>query len=199
MKILFLLLALAFPSVSTVVGAVSQAKIASDFSLQASDGTTQALKEYRGKWVVLEWLNHGCPFVKKHYESGNMQALQEKFTKRGVVWFSVISSAPGKQGFSTPAQANADKEKHKSRASGILLDQDGKVGKLYGAQTTPHFFIVNPKGELFYSGAIDDKPSTELADVKTAKNFVSAALEAGLAGKQPEVSISKAYGCSVKY
>ncbi len=173
--------------------------VAPDFSLSDSEGTKRTLLENRGKWVVLEWLNHGCPFVRKHYDSGNMQALQKKYTGKGAVWFSVISSAAGKQGFSTPEQAKADGQKNNAVPTAILLDGDGAVGKAYGAQTTPHLFIINPKGELIYSGAIDDKPSTDVADVKGAKNFVSAVLDLGLAGKPVDAKSTKAYGCSVKY
>jgi hypothetical protein len=192
-----LLLVFAFNSLAPAETKVGS--LAPDFSLVDSEGTKRTLLENRGKWVVLEWLNHGCPFVRKHYDSGNMQSLQKKYKGKGVVWFSVISSAPGKQGFSSPDQANADRQKNGAVPSAILLDGNGEVGKRFGAQTTPHFFIINPKGELAYSGAIDDKPSTDVGDVAGAKNFVAAALDSGLAAEPIQVSTTKAYGCSVKY
>lgn len=198
MKILAaLLLSLLFPQ-----GLFADAKVgaaAPDFALSDSEGTQRKLSDSRGKWVVMEWLNHGCPFVRKHYDSGNMQSLQKRYTSKGVVWFSVISSAPGKQGHSTPEQAKADVQKNSAVPTAVLLDGDGAVGKLYGAQTTPHFFIISPKGELVYAGAIDDKPSTDPADVAGAKSFITAVLDLGLAGKPVKASSTKAYGCSVKY
>jgi hypothetical protein len=128
-----------------------------------------------------------------------MQALQEKYTGEGVVWFSVISSAPGKQGHSTPAEAEADRKKMGSSATAVILDEKGELGRLYGAQTTPHMFVIDPSGKLVYQGAIDDKPSTDLADVKGARNYVSSALDAVKAGKPVAVGQTKSYGCSVKY
>ncbi len=172
---------------------------APDFTLTDTNGKTQSLASYKGKLVVLEWLNHGCPFVKKHYASGNMQALQKKYTGKGVVWLSLVSSAPGKQGYQTNAEHNAAMKETGAAPSAILIDSDGKVGRLYGAKTTPHMFVINKKGELAYAGAIDDKASTDQADIKPAKNYVSAALDNLLKDKVPAVASSKAYGCSVKY
>lgn len=169
------------------------------FSVQDAAGKTHTLSENKGKWVVLEWLNHGCPFVRKHYDSNNMQTLQKTYTGKGVVWFSVISSAPGKQGAGSAKEVLADVAENKAVPTAVLLDGDGKVGKAYGAQTTPHMYVINPEGKVVYMGAIDDKATTEIADVKTAKNYVSAALDAGLAKQPIAVASTKAYGCSVKY
>lgn len=168
--------------------------IAPDFSLQNFN-----LKDHRGKTVVLEWLNHGCPFVRKHYDSGNMQALQKKYGATGVVWVSVISSAPGKQGHVDEKGALSEKEKYKSEASHILLDPTGKVGMLYEAKTTPHMYVINPEGKLVYQGAIDDRPDTEQKSIKGARNFVALALNALAEGKPVPTPTTKAYGCSVKY
>lgn len=179
--------------------AVETGKPAPEFSLKSASGAQVKLSDYKGKIVVLEWLNHGCPFVRKHYDSGNMQSLQEKYTGEGVVWLSVISSAAGKQGYSTPEKALKDKNENKSKASAILLDTDGAVGRLYGAKVTPHMFIVNMKGELAYQGAIDSIPSTEVEDVKEAQPFVAQALNSLRKGELVKVKESKAYGCTVKY
>ncbi|HEX5035974.1 MAG TPA: thioredoxin family protein [bacterium] len=172
---------------------------APDFTLKDSDGKTQTLSSYKGKYVVLEWFNEGCPFVKKHYESGSMQALQKEETGKGVVWLSVISSAEGKQGFSTPEQANAARKKWNIASTATLLDAKGEAGKLYEAKTTPHMFVIDPEGKVVYMGAIDDKPTSDPADVKTAKNYVKAALDEAMAGKPVATVSTTPYGCSVKY
>lgn len=172
---------------------------APDFTLTDSDGKTHKLSDFSGKVVVLEWLNHGCPFVKKHYDSGNMQKLQKKYTGEGVVWLSIVSSAPGKQGHMSPTETNKAKSEKGSAATAILIDEDGKVGKLYDAKVTPELFIVGKDGKLLYAGAIDDKKSTDPADVSGAKNFVAQALDEVLAGKPVSQPSSTAYGCSVKY
>ncbi len=168
--------------------------LAPDFSLQNFN-----LKDHRGKIVVLEWLNHGCPFVRKHYDSGNMQALQKKYKAKGIVWASVISSAPGKQGHVDEKGAQQEKEKYKSEAAHILLDPTGKVGMLYEAKTTPHMYIINPEGKLVYQGAIDDRADTDQKSIKGARNFVGLALDAILEDKPIPTPTTKAYGCSVKY
>lgn len=169
------------------------------FTLTGTDGQTHSLSEYAGKYVVLEWLNHDCPFVRKHYGGGNMQKLQKKWTAQNVVWLSINSSAPGKQGNYPPEEAN-DLTKEKGAApTAVLLDPDGTVGRAYGAKTTPHMYIVDPKGVLIYAGGIDDKPSTDPADVAGARNHVDQALTEALAGKPVTVATSTPYGCSVKY
>jgi peroxiredoxin len=172
---------------------------APDFRATDSNGKTQNLASYKGKIVVLEWLNRQCPFVRKHYDSGNMQKLQKEYTGKGVIWFSVISSAPGKQGYCTPEEANSFFREKGAAATAVLLDTQGTVGKLYGAKTTPHMFIIDAAGVLVYDGAIDDTPSTNIADIATAKNYVQSALDEILAGKQVTVATSQPYGCSVKY
>ncbi|MGE3261003.1 MAG: thioredoxin family protein [Bacteriovoracia bacterium] len=185
--------------IANIASAATTGGAAPDFSVMDSKGKTVKLSDYKGKTVVLEWLNYGCPFVQKHYGSGNMQALQGEATKQGVVWLSVISSAKGKQGASTPESAEADRKEHKSNASDVLLDIEGKVGKAYAAKTTPHMFVIDPAGKIVYQGAIDDKASTDQADVKGARNYVREAIAAVAAKKPVEVAETKSYGCSVKY
>ncbi|MEM9731250.1 MAG: thioredoxin family protein [Myxococcota bacterium] len=169
------------------------------FTAKDSNGETHTLEQFKGKYVVLEWLNHGCPYVKKHYNSKNMQQLQKQWTDKGVVWLSVVSSAKGKQGYQTPDETNATKQEKGSQASAILLDPEGDLGRLYAARTTPQMFVIDPRGVLIYAGAIDDKASTNVRDVPGATNYVSAALDAALAGKKVEVTTTRPYGCSVKY
>lgn len=174
-------------------------KTAPAFSLTDISGKTHNLKDYRGKYVVLEWTNYDCPFVKKHYNSGNMQSLQKKYTEQGIVWLSINSSAPGKQGNFATDEITSRATAHGAAFSAYLRDQDGKVGKRYGAKTTPHMFIVDPKGKLVYMGGIDDIKSTKQTDIGRATNYVAAALDAALAGKTIAVSSSAPYGCGVKY
>jgi len=172
---------------------------APDFSVKDSQGRTQRLSDYKGRYVVLEWFNGQCPFVHKHYDSGNMQKLQEAWLKKGVVWLTINSSAPGKAGQVTAEQANEDMRKFKAAPTAFLLDSSGLVGRLYDAKTTPDMFVIDPAGTLLYKGAIDDKPSTDPADIAGAKNYVSAALEEAMAGKPIRVSATASYGCSIKY
>lgn len=169
------------------------------FTAKASSGKTVSLEQYKGKYVVLEWWNEGCPFVKKHYNSGNMQATQKWAKEKGVVWLTVVSSAEGKQGYLTADEANARFKERNMASEAILLDPEGTLGHLYGAKTTPHMFVIDPKGTLIYNGAIDDKPTTDLADVKTAKNYVKAAIDEAMAGKEVSTPTSRPYGCSMKY
>jgi peroxiredoxin len=173
---------------------------APDFKLTDTDGKARTLKDFKGKYVVLEWTNKDCPFVKKHYNSQNMQNLQNEYTGKGVVWLSIISSKKGKQGFVSAKEANAKmKEQWKAAPTAILLDPKGKVGRLYDAKTTPDMFVINPAGLLIYSGAIDDHATTDPADLAAAKNYVRAALDADMAGKPVQDPLTKPYGCSVKY
>jgi len=172
---------------------------APDFKLKDIDGNERTLKEYEGKIVVLEWVNHGCPFVKKHYESGNMQGLQKKYVEKGVIWLSICSSAEGKQGWMKPEEWKAINKKLECAPTTVLLDPAGEVGKLYGAKTTPNFCIINAKGVRVYDGAIDDKKSANQADIKTARCYVSEVLDAVLAGKDSPIRRTDSYGCSVKY
>lgn len=172
---------------------------APEFTLTDSNGKSHSLASFKGKHVVLEWNNFDCPFVVKHYGSGNMQKLQQAYTGKGVVWLTVNSSAAGKQGHLQPAEVAAKLTERKAAPSAYLLDADGTVGKLYGAKTTPHMFVIDPQGKLVYAGAIDDKPSTDQADIAGARNLVVAALDEALAGKPVSVATSTPYGCSVKY
>jgi hypothetical protein len=172
---------------------------APDFVCNDSNGVTHTLSAYKGKIVVLEWLNHDCPFVKKHYGSGNMQKLQKIYTGRDVIWLSVISSAPGKQGFCTPDKANDLTRTKNAYPTAVLLDPLGTVGKKYGAKTTPHMFIINTEGILVYNGGIDNKRSTDPLDVDKATNYVAKALNELMAGKEVSTKTSAPYGCSVKY
>ena len=186
----------------TVVQPLSAAKVgdkAPDFSVTDSNGKNHKLSDFKGKWVVLEWHNQGCPYVGKHYGSGNMQKLQKEWTAKGVVWLTVESSGPGQQGHVTGAQSNAYTAEKKASPTAVLLDHSGTMGQAYGAKTTPHMFVISPEGTLVYNGAIDDKPTTDQADVATAVNYVSAALTAGMAGKPITTATSKPYGCGVKY
>lgn len=179
--------------------AVKVGEPAPDFAAKDSNGRAQKLSDYRGKYVVLEWHNRQCPFVHKHYASRNMQNLQKKWTAKGVVWFTVISSAPGRQGYMMPEEENAYVLKMGASPTAVLLDPSGKVGHLYSAKTSPHMFVINPQGILIYNGAIDDKPTTDLEDVSTAKNYVNLALEEATAGRQVTTRVTRPYGCSVKY
>ena len=172
---------------------------APDFTATDSQGQSHTLDQYRGKYVVLEWHNQGCPFTRKHYVSGNMQALQKEWTAKGVVWFTVISSAPGAQGYVTSAQENDYLAKMHATPTAALLDPDGKVGRLYNAKTTPDMFIIDPLGKLIYSGAIDDRPTPDVSDIQGADNYVSDALSAAMSGKSVAMPYTRAYGCSVKY
>jgi len=174
-------------------------KPAPEFTLTDSTGTPHNLSDFKGKFVVLEWLNHGCPFVKKHYDSGNMQKLQKKYTGKDVVWLSIVSSAPGKQGHMTPEDTNKTKKEKGAAPTAILLDEDGTVGRLYEAKVTPELFIINPEGTLIYKGGIDDKKSVDQADIATSTNFVAQALDEALAGKPVSMAETAAYGCSIKY
>ncbi len=197
-----LLISLAASLISTTLFAAEPPSVGStapDFSVTDSKGKTQSVSQYKGKYVVLEWFNPECPFVKKHYGSGNMQKLQEEFTGKGVVWLSIDSSAPGKEGNLSADQANAKMADLKMHSTALVLDPDGKAGRTYGAKNTPHMFIINPEGKLIYAGAIDSKDTANPADIATATNYVKAALDESLAGKVITTSSSRPYGCSVKY
>jgi peroxiredoxin len=172
---------------------------APDFSLTDSKGKTQSVSQYKGKYVVLEWFNPECPFVKKHYGSGNMQKLQEEFTAKGVIWLSIDSSAPGLEGHLTAEQAKAKMDEWKTKQTAFVLDPDGKAGQAYGAKNTPHMFVINPDGKIVYEGAIDSKASANPSDIPSATNYVKVALEESLAGKRVSTANTKPYGCSVKY
>ncbi len=174
-------------------------KKAPDFTLPDATGKKHTLSDYEDKFVVLEWLNHDCPFVVKHYATGNMQMLQEKYRDKGVVWFSIISSAPGKQGYLKPDQARKITREKNAGPRAVLLDPDGHVGRAYDARVTPHMYIINPQGQLVYMGAIDDRPTTNHDDVEGARNFISEALDLLLDGRGIEINTYQPYGCTVKY
>lgn len=169
------------------------------FSAVDSNGKTVSLTDYKGKHVVLEWTNDGCPFVKKHYSSGNMQGLQKEFTAQNVVWLSVISSAPGQQGHVDGAAANKLTTTRGAAPTAVLLDPKGDLGRLYGAKTTPHLFVIDPAGKLEYAGGIDSIASPDAADISSATPFLKVALTEALAGKPISTPVTKPYGCSIKY
>ena len=172
---------------------------APDFSVPDSQGKTQSVSQYKGKYVVLEWFNPECPFVKKHYGGGNMQKLQAEFTAKGVVWLSIDSSAPGLEGSLTPATANKVASEWKTKPTAVVLDTEGKAGQAYGAKNTPHMFVINPEGKVIYEGAIDSKRSADPADIAGATNYVKVALDQAMSGKPVTTPSSQPYGCSVKY
>lgn len=176
------------------VGAAAPAFEATD-----SNGKPIKLSDYSGKYVVLEWSNFGCPYVQKHYNSGNMQALQKKYTGKGVEWLTVFSSAEGRQGSYAAEKLNKlAKEKHMA-SSELIIDSQGKLGRLYGATNTPDMVVIDPSGNVIYSGAIDNMPTPDPEDIKTAKNYVAAALDEAMAGRPVSVKTSRPYGCAIKY
>lgn len=183
-----------FATDSPAVGAA-----APDFSVTDSKNRPQSIAQYKGKTVVLEWFNPGCPFVVKHYGSGNMQKLQEEFTAKGVVWLTINSSAAGKEGHLTAEQAEKQISEWKMKSTALLLDPDGKAGQTYGAKNTPHMFIISPEGKVVYQGAIDSKPSAKPEDIASSTNYVKVALDESMAGKPVSNASTKPYGCSVKY
>ena len=173
------------------------------FTAVDTRGTSHSLEAHRGQWVVLEWFNHGCPYSKKHYKSidgqlGNTQAMQRDYAKR-VVWLSVVSSAPGRQGYTSADEANEEMQEKGAAQTAIIRDTAGTLGKLYGARNTPQYAIIDQQGVLRYSGAVDSKSSSNVKDIATATNYVRAALDAGLAGKPIAVAQTQPYGCDVKY
>lgn len=172
---------------------------APSFTGQDSNGKTQSLAQYRGKYVVLEWANQGCPYEQKLYKSGTMEGLQRKWTGKGVVWLSVLSSAPGQQGFVSPTQENQYLHEMKAAPTAAILDPSGMIGHLYEAKTTPHMFVIDPTGKIVYQGAIDDQPTPDPESLKGAHNYVSQALEESMAGKPVATPVTRSYGCSVKY
>lgn len=179
--------------------AVSVGKPAPDFTAADTNGKEHKLSEFKGKPVVLEWTNPGCPFVQKQYDSGNMQKLQEEYTGKDVVWLTINSGAEGKQGHLTNEEANKYIADHNAKQTAVILDGNGAIGKLYDAKTTPHMFVIDKDGILVYDGAIDDNDSADKEDAAAAHNYVKAALDALAEGKPVERSKTKPYGCSVKY
>jgi len=195
----FILLSLLTAFSLSSYASVNVGKPAPDFTGVDSQGIKHSLSQYKGKTVVLEWTNHDCPYVKKHYNSGNMQTLQKNATANGIVWLSIISSRQGKQGHVSGEQANQLTQSRNAAPTAVILDETSEIGLLYGAKTTPHMYIIDKTGQLVYMGGIDDIPSKDEDDIAGAKNYVRAALDAMAAGKTIEDSITRPYGCSVKY
>jgi peroxiredoxin len=179
--------------------AVRVGQPAPGFTATASNGQTYKLSDYRGKFVVLEWHNNGCPYTQKHYNSGNMQRLQKEWTAKGVVWFTVISSGAGEQGYVNAAEENDYMKRMNAAPTAALLDPSGQLGHLYDAKTTPQMILIGPDGQLLYDGAIDDKPTEDPSSISGAKNYIAAALTEAMAGKPVSTPSSRPYGCSVKY
>ncbi|MDB4952383.1 MAG: hypothetical protein JWM27_5032 [Gemmatimonadetes bacterium] len=173
------------------------------FTAVDTRGQAHTLAGYAGKWVVMEWFNHDCPYTKKHYALvngvGNTQAMQQEYTRRGVIWLSIVSSAPGKQGFTTAAEADRRTREKGAAPTAVIRDTAGVLGEAYGARNTPQYAIIDPNGVLRYSGAIDDQRTSSVKDVAGATNYVRAALDAALAGRPIAVSRTQPYGCAVKY
>ena len=182
----------------TEARAATVGQAAPDFTATDALGKSHKLSDFKGKHVVLEWTNPGCPFVVKHY-GGNMQALQKEFTAKGVVWLSINSTAASAADYLPPAKLTAWKAEKKAAPTAMLVDESGKLGQLYSAKTTPHMYIINPQGLLVYAGAIDSVPSARVDDIKTATNYIRQGLNEALAGKAISTSSTRAYGCSVKY
>jgi peroxiredoxin len=172
---------------------------APDFSLTDAKGGTHSLSQYKGKYVVLEWFNPECPFVKKHYGSGNMQKLQQEYTGKGIVWLTIDSNAPGTEGNMTPEQANKIMASWKTHQTALLLDPESTVARSYGAKNTPDMIVINPEGKIVYEGAIDSKATPNPADIPNSTNYVKVALDESLAGRAVTTSSTRPYGCSVKY
>jgi peroxiredoxin len=191
--------------IASVAGALYAADVppvgsaAPEFSSGDANGKTQSLSQYKGKYVVLEWFNPECPFVKKHYGGGNMQKLQEDYTSKGVVWLTIDSNAPGTEGNLTADQAQKVINSWKTKQTALLIDPESKVAKLYGAKNTPNMVVISPEGKIVYEGAIDSKASPNPADIPSSTNYVKAALDESLAGKPVSNAQTKPYGCSVKY
>jgi len=194
-----ILATLLFAMATTAGAALKIGEPAPGFTGIDTSGKSHALSDFRGKPVVLEWTNHDCPYVRKHYSSGNMQRQQQAATGQGVVWLSIISSAPGKQGHVTPAQADALTAERNAAPSAVILDEKGEIGRLYEAKTTPHMYIIDADGKLAYMGGIDSIPSTNPADIAKATQYVPAALAQVMQGEPVTPSVTRPYGCSVKY
>lgn len=193
------MLGLALTIIMPAAAAPDIGKPAPDFTIADSAGVPHTLSAYRGKTVILEWTNHGCPYVRRHYDTGNMQALQKETTGQGMIWLSVISSAPGTQGHVSGPEADALTEQRGAAPTAVLLDPAGKVGRLYDARTTPHMYVIDPEGTLVYQGAIDDRPYASHAETAQARNHVRNALAQMAAGKPVDPAVTRPYGCSVKY
>lgn len=199
MKFLMILILGSLISPTSIYAEAINGSKAPEIAKVDTNGEPRALSELQGHYVVLEWLNFGCPFVKKHYDSGNMQSLQKKFTDQGVIWISIVSSAKGKQGYYEPNELNGMIKVKNASPSFVLIDENGDVGRLYGAKTTPHMFIIDKNGIIIYQGAIDSIASFDQEDIKQAKNYVDDILSLALQGQEVEPLSTIPYGCSVKY
>jgi peroxiredoxin len=195
----FISSALALSWFSSAVAAPAVGQPAPDFNLVSTDGKPVRLSDFRGRHVVLEWTNPGCPFVRKHYGAGNMQAVQKEAAAKGVAWLAINSTETGSVDYLKPASLAAWLVQHKATQTAILMDEEGLVGKVYGARTTPHMYIVGPRGTLLYAGGIDSIPSAKVDDIKIAVNYVRKGLTEALAGKAISAPVTQPYGCSVKY
>jgi len=184
-------------SVGAAVPTVGQG--APDFTLKDANGKAVKLSDFRGKHVVLEWTNPGCPYVKKHYDSGNMPATQQEAVGKGAVWLSINSTETGSGDYLAPAKLASWQKERKAAATAMLMDEEGSVGKAYGARTTPHLYIVDPQGKLIYAGGIDSIASSNADDIKKATNYVRQGLAEAMAGKPLSAATTRPYGCSIKY
>lgn len=191
--------ALAAAGASAALAQAQPGKPAPDFALKDSAGKTVKLSDFKGKTVVLEWTNQDCPYVRKHYGTGNMQELQKDAAKKDVVWLTISSSAPGRQGHVTGLEADELTKTRDAAPAAFLHDLDGRVGHAYDARVTPHMYVIDKAGLVAYMGAIDDKPTANHADVKTARPYLKEAVAAVLAGEPVKVASTRAYGCTIKY
>lgn len=184
---------------STLSAAVTTGEAAPDFTLVSTEGNSHSLSDFKGKFVVLEWLNHNCPFVAKFYNAGEMQRIQKEWTEQGVVWLAINSTNPDHQDYKTVEEANKLSKKHGAAHTALLMDESGEVGKLYAARTTPHMYVINPEGILIYQGAIDSISDARASSIPNATNYVVAALKAAKSGAEIAMSDTRPYGCTVKY
>lgn len=198
-KLLSRFLAVLVLIISTAQAELKVGDPAPNFEATDTEGKKHNLSDLKGKIVVLEWTNHKCPFVIKHYTRNNMPQLQEKYTGKGIVWLSIVSSAPGKEGHINSTEANEIRKNMNVKSTATILDESGAIGKSYDARTTPHMFVIDKEGKIAYMGAIDDKPTTNPDDITTAQNYVAKALDALLEGKKIGLTQSVPYGCSIKY
>ncbi|HEU5134201.1 MAG TPA: thioredoxin family protein [Steroidobacteraceae bacterium] len=196
---LFAVAAASLLGAALVHASVSVGKPAPEFKVKDTSGKEQTLSAYKGKFVVLEWTNPGCPFVQKHYETSNMQATQKAAEDKGAVWLTVSSSAPDQGDYRKPSELAEWLKQKGASPTATLMDDDGKLGHAYGARTTPHMYVIDPNGTLVYAGAIDSKATARKEDVKGATNYVKAALDEAMAGKPVTKATSEPYGCSIKY
>lgn len=196
-RLLFASVSLAFAAAAAAAPSVGQP--APDFTLKDAAGKSVKLSDYRGKYVVLEWTNPGCPYVRKHYNSGNMPATQKEATAKSAVWLSINSTERDAYDYLPPGKLVAWLQERKSQPSAVLMDEEGTAGMAYGARTTPHMYIVNPEGRLVYAGGIDSIASSNPEDIKRAVNYVKQGLDEALAGKPISQATTRPYGCSIKY